>query len=104
MKEIEETTTPAFGDLFGNRTKYIVPKFQRDYSWGEEEWGDLWEDLQLAQESNENHYMGYLVLKKNEPNKHQLIIIDGQQRITTICILILFRRYIQRPCHLREEF
>ena len=71
MKEIEETTTPAFGDLFGNRTKYIVPKFQRDYSWGEEEWGDLWEDLQLAQESNENHYMGYLVLKQNEPNKHQ---------------------------------
>ena len=40
MKEIEETTTPAFGDLFGNRTKYIVPKFQRDYSWGEEEWNE----------------------------------------------------------------
>ena len=77
MKEIEETTTPAFGDLFGNRTKYIVPKFQRDYSWGEEEWGDLWEDhgyssSKLAQESNENHYMGYLVLKKNEPKtNHQ---------------------------------
>ena len=89
MKEIEETTTPSFRVLFGNNTKYIVPKFQRDYSWGEEEWGDLWEDLQLAQKSNENHYMGYLVLKHDEPNKHQLIIIDGQQRITTICILIL---------------
>ena len=40
MKEIEETTTPSFRVLFGNNTKYIVPKFQRDYSWGEEEWNE----------------------------------------------------------------
>ncbi len=64
-----------------------MPPFQRDYSWDKEEWGDLWQDLmELDQEGD--HYMGYLVLQETkEPKKS--IIIDGQQRITTISILIL---------------
>ena len=89
MKEIKETTTPTFRILFGNNTKYKVPLFQRDYSWNEEEWSNLWEDLKLAQTNDENHYMGYLVFKQEEENRHQRIVIDGQQRITTLCILIL---------------
>jgi hypothetical protein len=36
-------------DLLGNGKKYRVPKFQRDYSWGQEQWQDLWEDIEFIQ-------------------------------------------------------
>ncbi len=87
MSTFLKQAQPTFGELCGNGKTYEVPPFQRDYSWDKEEWGDLWQDLmELDQEGD--HYMGYLVLQETkEPKKS--IIIDGQQRITTISILIL---------------
>lgn len=40
-----DTRTASFGDLLGNGKIYIVPKFQRDYSWDQDNWSDLWEDI-----------------------------------------------------------
>ncbi|MFA8300304.1 MAG: DUF262 domain-containing protein [Hyphomicrobiales bacterium] len=91
MKGIQDTTTNTFRALLGNGIKYIIPKFQRDYSWNAEQWDDLWQDIQellSSDESEDNgHYMGYLVLQSNDNKVYR--IIDGQQRITTITIMIL---------------
>ena len=83
------TANQTFRQLMGNGLLYRVPPFQRDYSWTEEEWDDLWEDILglLEEEGEPAHYMGYLVLQSAD-NK-QFEIIDGQQRLTTISILIL---------------
>ena len=83
------TTNSTFRQLFGNGLSYRVPPFQRDYSWTEDEWDDLWQDiLGLFEEAGESsHYMGYLVLQSSD-NKH-FDIIDGQQRMTTISVMIL---------------
>jgi uncharacterized protein with ParB-like and HNH nuclease domain len=83
------TTNSTFRQLLGNGLSYRVPPFQRDYSWGEDEWDDLWQDiLGLFEEGGEDsHYMGYLVLQSS--NSKQFDIIDGQQRITTISVMIL---------------
>jgi len=83
------TSTPNLKNLLGNGRSYRVPAFQRDYSWKEEHWEDLWLDLQeLTRKSNSQHYMGSLVLMQNE-NPENFTIIDGQQRIATLSILIL---------------
>ncbi len=87
MSTLLKQAQPTFGELCGNGKTYEVPPFQRDYSWDKEEWEDLWLDL-LALDQEGDHYMGYLVLQETkEPKKS--IIIDGQQRITTISLLIL---------------
>ena len=87
MSTLLKQAQPTFGELVGNGKTYEVPPFQRDYSWDKEEWEDLWLDL-LALDQEGDHYMGYLVLQETkEPKK--FIIIDGQQRITTISLLIL---------------
>lgn len=87
MSTLLKQAQPTFGELAGNGKTYEVPPFQRDYSWDKEEWEDLWLDL-LALDQEGDHYMGYLVLQETkEPKK--FIIIDGQQRITTISLLIL---------------
>ncbi len=88
MKGINNTTTSNFREIMGKGKKFIIPKFQRDYSWTEEQWDDLWQDIEIATKEDDDHYMGYLVLQ-NAKNDKQNYIIDGQQRFTTITILIL---------------
>lgn len=83
------TNNQTFRQLLGNGLNYTVPVFQRDYSWTADEWEDLWIDIEAMYEPDgeEAHYMGYLVLQSN--NQKSFKIIDGQQRITTLSIIIL---------------
>ena len=83
------TTNNTFRQLMGNGPSYRVPQFQRDYSWGPDEWDDLWHDLvELFSEDPEPvHYLGYLVLQSTDNRTFD--IIDGQQRMTTLSLLML---------------
>ena len=83
------TANEPLRKLLGNGMTYHIPSFQRDYSWGVDEWADLWDDLTALGEegAEESHYMGYLVLQSSDDKAHR--VIDGQQRITTLSILIL---------------
>lgn len=83
------TSNDTFRKLMGNGISYVVPRFQRDYSWTEEEWDDLWQDiLETCRDKKEPaHYMGYLVLQSDDSKNFD--IIDGQQRMTTLSLLVL---------------
>ena len=77
-----------FLDLIGNGKIYRVPPFQRDYSWEEEQWEDLWNDsIDLRNRPDDRHYMGTLVVEGITDREFK--IIDGQQRIATLTILAL---------------
>ena len=73
--------------------KYKIPSYQRPYSWTEDECGQLWEDIvnfyeQTKNEENERPYfLGNIVCYRAE-NKRDLEVIDGQQRLTTIFLLL----------------
>lgn len=83
-----DTDTVNFGSLFAGANLYRVPRFQRDYSWREEHWEDLWNDILVVRAKHDDrHYMGALVLKAE--TDHDFLIIDGQQRIATLSILAL---------------
>ena len=82
-----EPSNQTFKALMGNGIQYQVPRFQRDYSWSQEQWDDLWEDIENLHE--EEHYMGYIVLQRHEDNKNKFSIIDGQQRMITLSLLVL---------------
>jgi len=81
-----EPTNQTFQELFSNGVKYIVPRFQRDYAWTQEQWEDLWADIETLAEEH-YHYMGYIVLQRKE--KHSFEVIDGQQRLVTSTLIIL---------------
>lgn len=87
MQGIKNTTNETFVRLMGTGLHYTVPRYQRDYSWTVEQWSDLWHDILQMLEDNDSHYMGYLVLQTTDDKNYQ--IIDGQQRLTTLCVLIL---------------
>ena len=83
------TTNNTFRQLMGNGLSYCVPTFQRDYSWGADEWDDLWQDIVglFGEDPEPAHYMGYLVLQSSDNRVFD--IIDGQQRMTTLSLLML---------------
>ena len=83
------TSNKSFRQMFGNGLSYKVPMFQRDYSWADDQWDDLWNDIVLTAATRENdvHYMGYLVLSSTDSRVFN--VIDGQQRLTTLTLLIL---------------
>ena len=88
MIGIQDSSTNHFGSLIRSGGKFIIPKFQRDYSWDIEQWDDLWQDIESMMTETGDHYMGYLVLQSANNSKDSLII-DGQQRFTTITMIIL---------------
>ncbi|MCP3736762.1 DUF262 domain-containing protein [Helicobacter pylori] len=68
-----------------------MPNYQRDYAWKDKNLRDLWEDLEEAIKYNkkgQGHFIGTMVVAKNEDNKKLYDIIDGQQRTTTIFMLL----------------
>lgn len=83
------TSNSTYRELIGNGFIYNIPPFQRDYTWEEEQWDDLWEDILvvIADDNDPVHYMGYLVLQ-TENNKN-FDVIDGQQRLTTLSLIVL---------------
>lgn len=84
-----KTENNTFRKLIGNGLTYRIPRFQRDYSWTSEEWEDLWMDLlgTLKADGETAHYMGYLVLQSADDKSFD--VIDGQQRLTTISLIVL---------------
>jgi uncharacterized protein with ParB-like and HNH nuclease domain len=83
-----DTRAINFLELLGNGRIYRVPPYQRDYSWEEEQWEDLWNDIQELRKNREvSHYMGALVVEGK--SDREFLIIDGQQRLATLSILAL---------------
>lgn len=83
------TKNDTFRKLMGNGLTYRIPRFQRDYSWSEDEWEDLWLDIlgTIGEGGEPAHYMGYLVLQSD--NDKVFDVIDGQQRLTTLTLIVL---------------
>lgn len=83
-----KTETRNFLELIGNGKIFRVPPYQRDYSWGEEQWEDLWSDVvAMRGRPDERHYMGALVVEGE--SDREFLIIDGQQRVATLSVLAL---------------
>jgi len=83
------TENRTYRQLLGNGLIYRIPRFQRDYSWDDEHWEDLWDDIlgTLPVDGEPAHYMGYLVLQTADNRIFE--VIDGQQRLTTLSLIVL---------------
>ncbi len=89
--------TKKVSEIFSN-SMYRIPIYQRGYSWENDQLEDLWEDLKSLSKDR-THYTGVLTLVKRPPKTDSIdfwledqcenyIVVDGQQRLTTLVILI----------------
>lgn len=76
-------------DVFGRSTaKFEVPAYQRGYEWSNNEFNDLWLDLQRIGDQVGKHFLGNIILLREGTYSDQYEIVDGQQRLATISILV----------------
>ncbi|MDQ3494577.1 MAG: DUF4268 domain-containing protein [Pseudomonadota bacterium] len=92
----------SFGQVLYSPSQYVIPVFQRHYRWELPQWQRLWESLEEIQQPGKtgNHFMGFLVYvvgstpQPGQPNRFHLI--DGQQRLTTLSLLLASIRNVAR--------
>jgi len=81
-------------DFLKKSPQFVIPIYQRTYSWSEKECAQLWDDILRAgtDEAITAHFIGSVVYVEkglySVANQSQLLVIDGQQRLTTVTLLI----------------
>lgn len=88
--KVDDTTLE---DLLEGTKQFVVPRFQRIYSWEKKHWEELWRDLLdvYDEETTREHFMGAIVTMPIEMQPHgvsKFLLIDGQQRLTTIFVIL----------------
>ena len=84
----------TLGSVLQTHHRFHIPNYQRDYAWGSEQFDDLWEDLkesvEIAKESSkpDGHFLGTIVIAPHGSSDNEYDLIDGQQRMTTIFMLL----------------
>src|SRR5437763_1873465 len=92
MKAIDR----PFANIINGTCQFVIPVFQRDYSWqAEPQCAQLWRDVLRAARKNEKHFLGsivYIATGDTSAGFTRWLIIDGQQRVTTLTVLLLALR------------
>ena len=79
--------TTKITDLFNDKY-FEIPRYQRGYAWEKQHIRELFDDIKEAIDSNSSHYIGTVVLSKCATDSKKFYVVDGQQRLTTITLLI----------------
>ncbi len=100
---MEADATTLLGFFKENQNnQFVIPIYQRLYSWKKEQCEQLWDDIIKigGNDKMNGHFIGSIlyVLNGNKHSNNPLLIIDGQQRLTTITLLLIALRN-----HLSEE-
>ena len=88
IKELFKPQTKNVKQIFGDADSYYqIPDYQRPYSWKTEQIEQLWDDVYAAMEiDQETYFLGALIL--TNPGSGYFEVVDGQQRLTTLTILL----------------
>jgi predicted transport protein len=82
-----------FTQIVNGTSQFVIPVFQRDYSWTEAQCEQLWSDVVTVakRDSSRGHFLGsvvYVPTGASSAGFTQWLLIDGQQRVTTLSLLL----------------
>jgi uncharacterized protein with ParB-like and HNH nuclease domain len=81
IKPVDRRIRNLFQDSF-----YRIPRFQRPYSWTREQLEEFWEDAILSDEKD--YFIGSMVVFEESDKDNVFNVVDGQQRLTTVTLLL----------------
>lgn len=84
---------------------YVIPKYQREYTWNQYQWKDLYDDIN---ENDFGYFIGSIICIDNSLDAFQLKqleVVDGQQRLTTLILLLtaIYNRLKEHKDELDED-
>lgn len=112
----EAVKNRTFKELFNGTVRFEIPFFQRGYAWEKKQWDQLFLDIreQVLDELDSGsspeeveHFFGPIVVLEKvggEPELKEFLVVDGQQRITTLYLLLgIIREHVGEKKHLSED-
>lgn len=81
-----------FQQLVSANSIFEVPHFQRNYSWEQKQVEELYSDIEKTASGSDTHFMGSLILLNDGQVNGPVQVVDGQQRLTTLFLLIALIR------------
>lgn len=78
----------SINDIFYSNIQYVIPDYQRAYSWGFDQCNQLYIDFLSAFNDNRDYFIGNIVIAKSFDSRKQPQVVDGQQRLITIWLLL----------------
>ncbi len=106
-KNITSKTSKTFNlkELF-ERNYFVIPDYQRGFSWEEEQISDLAKDIENIAKLDNFHYAGTIVATVNPQDNNSFEIVDGQQRLTSLVILLneIFKSNPEQFIEVKEIF
>ncbi len=103
MKASETSVLSFIGGL---DKVFIIPPFQRNYEWSTAQCEELFHDIENAYRKQKTHYLGNVVYYYGENNGaefQELVLVDGQQRISTIVLLLCAIRDCEKDADFKSK-
>ncbi|MDE2937697.1 MAG: DUF262 domain-containing protein [Chloroflexota bacterium] len=85
----------GFAQIINGPKQFVIPVFQRDYAWGPDQCDRMWEDvLKASADADAQHFLGSFVYVQDSVGAGfaSWLVIDGQQRLTTLTLLMIALR------------
>ncbi len=86
----------TIGEILTLSKHFVVPQYQRGYAWESDEAAEFFTDLEMESESGRGLFLGTLIFNVAEEPQNRITIVDGQQRLTTIFLLLIACRILAR--------
>ena len=103
---VEKPKITILSNILHDNTIYNIPPFQRNYNWDENNCKELFEDIIQGCKKKENHFIGiimYYNISGADGNEFGKVLIDGQQRLTTIMLLLCAIRDVSSNTNLKNS-
>lgn len=84
----QDVQRKSFADLLAGASRLVIPAFQRSYCWHERLAQSWWRDIHSGSRFNGQHSTGKAIFFPAADEGHTMLVIDGQQRLTTACLCI----------------
>lgn len=78
----------SINDIFYSNIQYVIPDYQRSYSWGYDQCNQLYVDFVAAFQEHRDYFLGNIIIAKSQDTRKRPQVVDGQQRLITLWLML----------------
>ena len=91
-------------DVFYTNDQYIIPNYQRAYSWRYDQCNQMYLDFLSAYQNKADYFIGNIIIARGQDERKKPQVVDGQQRLITLWILLKVLSVLCQNLNIKEQY
>ena len=91
-------------DVFFTNDQYIIPNYQRAYSWRYDQCNQMYLDFLSAYQNKADYFIGNIIIARGQDERKKPQVVDGQQRLITLWILLKVLSVLCQNLNIKEQY